>query len=141
MDEQEPLVDRVWYDSKFYGLSVPDSSWDRYEHAAEAAVNELCHGYFDRWGLADLQLVTDVARVKNAICAQIEFYVDQGGVTANERAASHDGAKSFTVGSFSMIKPTTSADASVAADDAVDARVIRYLQPTGLLYGGVHQYG
>lgn len=136
----DPLVDDVWYKTKFFGLEVPDGKWDRYEHAAEAAINDLCHGYFDHWGLADLQLVTDVARVKNAVCAQIEFYVDQGGLTVNERAASHNDAKSFTVGSFSMTKPTTNSDTSIAADGAVDARVIRYLRPTGLLYGGVGQH-
>lgn len=135
------LVDQQYYTENFFGLEVAPEKWMRYERAAEDAVNSLCHGFFDGRTLADLQLVTDQDRVKNAICAQIEFYVDQGGLTANERAKSHDGAKSFTVGSFSMTKPTTSADASVAADDAIDARVIRYLQPTGLLYGGVHQYG
>lgn len=136
----DPLVDEEWYKTKFYGLEVPEGKWNRYEHAAEDAVNVLCHSFFDAHGLSDLQLVTDVARVKNAVCAQVEFYVDQGGLTANERAASHNGAKSFTVGSFSMTKPTTNSDTAIAADDAVDARVIRYLQPTGLLYGGVGQY-
>lgn len=135
------LVDKDYYGSTFFGMVVDEANWDRYEHAAEAAVNDLCHGFFDAHGLTDLQLSTDQSRVKNAICAQIEFYQDQGGVTANERAKSHDEAKSFTVGSFSMSKPTTSADSSVAADGVVDSRVITYLQPTGLLYGGVHSYG
>ncbi|WP_179395051.1 hypothetical protein [Lacticaseibacillus absianus] len=135
------LVDQNYYKTAFFGMDVDESKWARYEHEAEAEVNNLCRGFFDDHTLADLQLVTDQTRVKNAICAQVEFYQDQGGITANERAASHDSAKSFTVGSFSMTKPTTSADASVAADGAIDQRVVRYLQPTGLLYGGVHQYG
>lgn len=135
------MVDQGYYKSSFYGLDVETNSWQRYEHAAEAAVNDLCHGFFDTHTLADLQLVTDQDRVKNAICAQVEFYQDQGGITANERAKSHDEAKSFSVGTFSMTKPTTTADAAVAADDAVDPRVLRYLRPTGLLYGGVRHYG
>lgn len=137
----DPLVDQKYYQQQFFGLEVADGSWPRYEHAAEAAVNDLCHGFFDTHSMVDLQLETDGDNVKNAICAQIEFYVDQGGVTANERAKSHSGAKQFTVGSFSMTKPTTTADAAVAADDSVDPRVLRYLRPTGLLYGGVRHYG
>ena len=135
------LVDQTYYDNEFYGLSVAEGNWDRYERAAEGAVNALCHGFFDDHTFADLQLESDSTRIKNAICAQVEFYVDQGGITANERAASHNGAKSFTVGSFSMTKPTTNSDANVAADAALGARVRRYLQPTGLPYGGVRQYG
>ncbi|WP_262315376.1 hypothetical protein [Lacticaseibacillus parakribbianus] len=134
------LVDQEYYAQTFMGQPVPEAVWPRYERAAEEAVNSLCHGFFDAHGLADLQLVTDQTRVKNAICAQIEFYQDQGGVTTNERAAAQEGAKSFTLGSFSMTAPTGAA-ASVEWTGAVDDRVVRYLQPTGLLYGGVHQYG
>ncbi len=131
------LVDQDYYNKVFYGLEIDTGKWPRYEHAAELAVNEMCHGFFDTHDLTDLQLASDVAHVKDAICAQIEFYVDQGGITANERAKSHDDAKSFTVGSFSMTKPTTSTDSHVADEGAIDKRVRHYLFPTGLLYGGV----
>jgi hypothetical protein len=133
------LVDETYYTQQFMGLAVPESVWARYERAAEDAINIICNGFFDNHTLADLQLTTDSDRVKRAICAQIEFYIDQGGTTANERAKAQNQPKTFTVGNFSMTNGTT-ASTKVADTGDVDARVIRYLQPTGLLYRGVHQY-
>lgn len=135
----DTLVDQEYYKQTFMGLEVPKSSWARYNRAAEDVINTICNGYFDNHTVANLQLTTDADRVRNAVCAQIEFYVDQGGITANERAAAQNQPKSFTVGNFSMTNGTT-ASTKVAATGDVDVRVVRYLQPTGLLYRGVHQY-
>lgn len=133
------LVDEAYYTDDFMGLACESSVWARYEKAAEDAVNSICGGFFDTHTLADLQLVTDGDRVKRAVCAQIEFYVDQGGITTNERAKAQNQPKSFAVGNFSMTNGTT-ASTKVAATGDIDARVLRYLRPTGLLYRGVHQY-
>lgn len=133
------LVDDDYYNGVFMGLQVPADSWARYDRAAEDVINTICNGYFDNHSVDNLQLTTDADRVRNAVCAQIEFYVDQGGITANERAAAQNQPKSFTVGNFSMTNGTTAAT-KVAGTGEVDVRVFRYLQPTGLLYRGVHQY-
>lgn len=132
----DALVDEAFYKDSFYGQAVPDGQWYRYEHAAEMVVNEICRGFFDAHGLADLQLATDSTRIKNAICAQIEFYVDQGGVTYNERVASNAVAKSFSIGNFSVTGDTGSVS-ELAKTKAIDPRVYAYVRPTGLLYGGV----
>lgn len=138
---EDPFVDSDYYDFQFYGLPVSARDFRRFESAAQDEINAICGGFFDTHTMADLAMQTDEERVKRAICAQIEFYQDQGGVTANERAKTHDAAKSFTVGSFSLTRPTTGSDTSVAPDGAIDPRVFRYLQPTGLLYRGVGQHG
>jgi hypothetical protein len=133
------LVDEDYYAQNFMGLSYQPGVWQRYERAAEDVINDLCGNYFDTHTLSNLQLVTDGDRVKRAVCAQIEFYVDQGGISPNERAKAQNQPKSFTVGNFSMTNGTT-ASTKVAGAGEIDVRVLRYLQPTGLLYRGVHQY-
>ena len=131
-----PIVDQDFYAYTYFGEQVPvNINFERLEMRAEEMVNQYANYYFDSHNLDDLPLEADRINVKKAICAQIEWFIDVGGVEelANSKQSTITRA---TVGKFNYEKsaPTTLPRSTAQRSNAA----INYLRPTGLLYRGVH---
>lgn len=131
-----PIVDQDFYAYTYFGEQVPvNINFERLEMRAEEMVNQYANYYFDSHNLDDLPLEADRINVKKAVCAQIEWFIDVGGVEelANSKQSTITRA---TVGKFNYEKsaPTTLPRSTAQRPNAA----INYLRPTGLLYRGVH---
>ncbi|MCT3304343.1 hypothetical protein C6Y11_03520 [Lactiplantibacillus pentosus] len=131
-----PIVDQDFYAYTYFGEQVPvNINFERLEMRAEEMVNQYANYYFDSHNLDDLPLEADRINVKKAVCAQIEWFIDVGGVEelANSKQSTITRA---TVGKFNYEKsaPTTLPRSTAQRSNAA----INYLRPTGLLYRGVH---
>ncbi|MCG0843274.1 hypothetical protein IMAU10228_00847 [Lactiplantibacillus plantarum] len=133
-----PIVDQYFYAYTYFGEQVPvNINFERLEMRAEEMVNQYANYYFDSHNLDDLPLEADRINVKKAVCAQIEWFIDSGGVEELANAKqSAKGISHVTIGKFSYDKsaPTTLPRGTAQRSNAA----INYLRPTGLLYRGVH---
>ena len=133
-----PIVDQAFYANTYFGEQVPVIiNFGRLEMRAEEMVNQYANYYFDSHNLDDLPLEADRINVKKAVCAQIEWFIDSGGVEELANAKqSAKGISHVTIGKFSYEKsaPTTLPRGTAQLSNAA----INYLRPTGLLYRGVH---
>ncbi|MHC9444226.1 head-tail connector protein [Lactiplantibacillus plantarum] len=133
-----PIVDQDFYAYTYFGEQVPVIiNFGRLEMRAEEMVNQYANYYFDSHNLDDLPLEADRINVKKAVCAQIEWFIDSGGVEELANAKqSAKGISHVTIGKFSYEKsaPTTLPRGTAQRSNAA----INYLRPTGLLYRGVH---
>ncbi|WP_432788169.1 hypothetical protein ACRSS3_12195 [Lactiplantibacillus plantarum] len=133
-----PIVDQYFYAYTYFGEQVPvNINFERLEMRAEEMVNQYANYYFDSHNLDDLPLEADRINVKKAVCAQIEWFIDSGGVEELANAKqSAKGISHVTIGKFSYDKsaPTTLPHGTAQRSNAA----INYLRPTGLLYRGVH---
>ncbi|ANM74800.1 head-tail connector protein [Lactiplantibacillus plantarum] len=133
-----PIVDQYFYAYTYFGEQVPvNINFGRLEMRAEEMVNQYANYYFDSHNLDDLPLEADRINVKKAVCAQIEWFIDSGGVEELANAKqSAKGISHVTIGKFSYEKsaPTTLPRGTAQRSNAA----INYLRPTGLLYRGVH---
>lgn len=133
-----PIVDQYFYAYTYFGEQVPvNINFERLEMRAEEMVNQYANYYFDSHNIDDLPLEADRINVKKAVCAQIEWFIDSGGVEELANAKqSAKGISHVTIGKFSYDKsaPTTLPRGTAQRSNAA----INYLRPTGLLYRGVH---
>ncbi|WKF80316.1 hypothetical protein QY877_05690 [Lactiplantibacillus plantarum] len=133
-----PIVDQDFYANTYFGEQVPViKNFEPLEMRAEEMVNQYANYYFDSHNLDDLPLEADRINVKKAVCAQIEWFIDSGGVEELANAKqSAKGISHVTIGKFSYDKsaPTTLPRGTAQRSNAA----INYLRPTGLLYRGVH---
>ncbi|MBQ0836096.1 hypothetical protein KBP51_06395 [Lactiplantibacillus pentosus] len=130
------IVDQDFYLNNYFGEKLPTGvQFERLEMRAEEMVNQYANYYFDSHTLEDLPFDTDRINVKKAVCAQMEWFIDVGGVEelANSKQSTITRA---TVGKFNYEKsaPTTLPRSTAQRSNAA----INYLRPTGLLYRGVH---
>ncbi|MCG0752761.1 hypothetical protein IMAU60045_00324 [Lactiplantibacillus plantarum] len=133
-----PIVDQDFYANTYFGEQLPVIiNFEPLEMRAEEMVNQYANYYFDSHNLDDLPLEADRINVKKAVCAQIEWFIDSGGVEelANTKQSAK-GISHVTIGKFSYDKsaPTTLPRGTAQRSNAA----INYLRPTGLLYRGVH---
>ncbi|GKT04517.1 head-tail connector protein [Furfurilactobacillus entadae] len=134
-------VEQSFYQDTYHGQTITsDQDFARLEARAEDMVNEYANHYFDSHGLEDLPLDADRLNVKKAVCAQIEWFLDAGGVEELANAKqSAGGLTHVSVGKFNYDK---AASVSLPRGTAQRSNVaINYLRPTGLLYRGVGQFG
>lgn len=133
-----PIVDQDFYTYVYFGETVPANvEFERLEMRAEEMVNQYANYYFDSHSLDDLPLDADRINVKKAVCAQVEWFIDSGGVEELANAKqSAKGISHVTIGKFSYEKssPATLPRSTAQRSNAA----INYLRPTGLLYRGVH---
>lgn len=133
-----PIVDQDFYANTYFGEQLPVIiNFEPLEMRAEEMVNQYANYYFDSHNLDDLPLEADRINVKKAVCAQIEWFIDSGGVEELANAKqSAKGISHVTIGKFSYDKPapTTLPRGTAQRSNAA----INYLRPTGLLYRGVH---
>lgn len=113
-------IDSTYYQSTYYGV---DAGTD-FARLAERASDDV--DMATQYGIvvADLS-AADLAMVKKAVCAQVEFYVENGD-TYND---SSDGSES--IGKFSRSTASRKSPASLCM------RARQYLEQTGLMYRGV----
>lgn len=71
---------------------------------------------------------------QNAVCAQAEFILENGGVPALSETT--DGG-SVSLGKFSYSGGSTSGSSGGSAVNSLCAQALALLEPTGLLYRGV----
>ncbi|WP_455386355.1 hypothetical protein [Lactiplantibacillus pentosus] len=133
-----PIVDQDFYAYTYFGEQVPvNINFERLEMRAEEMVNQYANYYFDSHNLDDLPLEADRINVKKAVCAQIEWFIDSGGVEELANAKqSAKGISHVTIGKFSYEKSASTTLPRGTAQRSNAA--INYLRPTGLLYRGVH---
>ena len=118
------IVTEDYYNNDYIGEAVETAAFPRFNKRAEDIVNHITHGRikdFETFS-ADLQKA-----VKDAICAQIEFYAENG----IEVSIIGDNSQGFTVGKVSMQKGSTKA--LTASQSMIAPMCFTYLECTGLL--------
>lgn len=124
-----PYVDKEYYESIFKGEPVENTDFSSLRERAEGIIEEITR--------YRLNPVTFLAmnepvqeRVKNAVCAQIE-YLDANGGTDMDNGTD---LQSAGLGKFNYTKAS---GANGSTNQTVYApRAVRILAPTGLLYRG-----
>lgn len=127
------IVTEEFYTQVYMGEAVETAAFPRFNKRAEDLINTLVHGQ-----LAGINGFAPSVQesVKNAICAQIEFY-SLNGIEASVIGA--DTSQGFTVGKVT-IQGRSGAKALTAAQSMVAPMVIAYLECTGLLNPQVATY-
>ena len=130
-------VDQTYYSGTYLGVSVDPADFPRYEARAEEIIDLLIRGRISSGESASFS--PDLAlKVKNAICAQIEYYVYNG----IDIAATGVQATGFTVGKVSVSKGSSgSASARSGAGSMVSPQAEALLAQTGLTNPAVGSVG
>lgn len=118
-----PYVDRTYYYDTYYGAAVDTADFPRYEKRAEEVINRLTRNRIADTGIASYT-AAEQETIKNAVCAQIEYYAYNGIDAASSGAIS----ESFTVGKVSVSGGRPAGKSSMISPQAV-----AFLEPTGLM--------
>lgn len=118
------IVTEEYYTETYLGEAVDMAAFPRFNKRAEELVKHITHGRIKDYETFSAELQE---AVQNAICAQIEFYVENG----IETSIIGDNAQGFTVGKVSMQKGNTSG--LTAAQSMIAPMCFTYLECTGLL--------
>lgn len=113
-----------YYTDTFLGEEIDENSFPRYEAKAERLINQVTRGMASSPRLPS----TLQEAVKDAICAQIEYYVLYGLDIA---VAGRQGG-GFTVGKVS-VQAASNGNAQAGAASMVAPAALAYLEQTGLL--------
>ena len=126
-------VSQEYYANTYFGEPVAMSDFPRLEATAERFIDQICEGRYNSL-LATLEkhgCTSAMERVttayKNAICAQIEYYVANGtlSVTTGQSGAG------FTVGKVTV--QGSSNDSNARGAMMISPSAQSYLEQTGLL--------
>jgi len=123
-------VDKDYYDNVYLGATIVDADeFERLAKRASEVVDQLTH-----YRIKNLDdLVEPIReRVKQAVCAQIEFYVLNGGYEATMQQSD---LQSVSIGSFSYAQSGSTSESLTNAP--IGKNVLGYLSQTGLLYSGI----
>ena len=126
------IVDLDYYNNTYIGEPIPTADFPRYEARAEQLINAVCRGAYavivdtlPPDALAEL-----AANYKNAICAQIEYYLSNGLLSVTTGTSS----EGFTVGKVSVTAGNSSTNAFATRGAAMLSPAAQmYLEQTGLL--------
>lgn len=124
------IVDSIYYVNEYMGETVPATVFPRYSKRAEEAILTYC-GHPDICKLYPFQ----IAAVKSAICAQIEYY-SENGISV---ATNGDTGKSYTIGKIS-VSGGGSGNAK-ASYSMICPAAVAILEQTGLNYPAVPAVG
>lgn len=117
------IVSYEYYTSSYYGEPVAVTDFPRYDARAELVIRNITKGATDHF---DSMTEATQEAVKNAICAQIEYFSIYGvDVSVTGRQGG-----SFTVGKVSV---TNGSEVKTGASSAVCPLAIEFLEQTGLL--------
>lgn len=122
------IVTADYYANTYHGETVAASDWDRYDARAEQTILQITRGRAVSDSLPDALLPA----VKNAVCAQIEYYVYNGIDIAN--------AGRLSAG-FSVGKVRVDSGAPTGARSMVCPEAVAILEQTGLLNPNVDVLG
>ena len=117
------IVSYEYYTSTYLGESVSEADFPRYDLRAETIIRNITKGATDQF--ARLTEATQEA-VKNAICAQIEYF----SIYGPEVATTGRTGGSFTVGKVSV---SNGSEVRTGASSMVCPLAIAFLEQTGLL--------
>ena len=122
------IVDKCYYNKTFFGETIADYDFERYEARAEMLIFMMCRGRVSEDNFDALHPNVQKA-VKSAICAQIEYFGIYGvEVSTTGKPSSND----FTVGKVS-VRGSTDTDSSSKAGRAIAPLAYALLEQTGLL--------
>lgn len=122
-------ADETYYNDTFKGIEVETSELTRMLARASDYIDMLTNYKLKAIDINTLDTFFQ-DQIKKATCAQVEAWQKQGGLDVV--GAGYD---SVNIGNFSY------SGGSDSPQSQVDANVIGYLKPTGLLYSGVSRYG
>ncbi len=118
------IVDYSYYSTTYYGETIAESEFSRYEARAQRVINQITHGRAAHY--AALPAFQQQA-IKDAICAQIEYYVLNG----IDVSVSGETSSGWTVGKVKV--DGSSKGAASGGPSMVCAAAIAVLEQTGLL--------
>lgn len=127
------LVDIQFYTNNYLGESVPATVFPRYSLRAEQAIMQMC-------GRPDVEKLTDcqVCAIKNAICAQIEYYTTNGISAANAGLT----AQEYTIGKIRVSNGGGNQRGNARAGSSmICPAAVAALEQTGLLNRAVPAIG
>jgi len=122
-------ADETYYNGTFKGIEVNSTELTRMLARASDYIDMLTNYKLKSIDINTLDPFFQ-DQIKKATCAQVEVWQKQGGIDVV--GAGYD---SVNIGNFSY------SGGSDSSQSQVDANVIGYLKPTGLLYSGVSRYG
>ena len=118
------IVDTNYYNNVYIGEPIPTAEFARYEIRAEQLIGLVCRGQFS------LDMPENIVTAyKNAICAQMEYYLSNGllSVTTGTQG------EGFTVGRVSVSSGNSAAAFAVRGAAMLSPAAQMYLEQTGLL--------
>lgn len=121
------IVTREYYNETYIGETIAEADFQRAEARAERIIAQITHGRATAETFAALPAFQQAA-VKEAICAQIEYYALYGV----EVSISGKTADGWTVGKV-RVDGGSSAAARTGAPTMVSPSAIAALEQTGLL--------
>lgn len=125
-------ADELFYKNEYQGVDVEEAQLTKLLKRAGRDIDSLT-GFRLRFNKLN---ESNQLHVKNAVCAQVEFLVENGETASTVS----DGGGSFSIGSYSE-SSTSKGSTSSQKPQRYAASVKDYLFPTGLLYAGVHRHG
>ena len=126
------LVNFAYYSENFGTVNMTEEDFNKFEKAAERLVFYASDGRIAQFNDFPPRIQTDV---KNAICAQVDYYALNG----LETTVSAD-ADSFTVGKVSVNRNSQAANTSGIGIVPLAPAARMYLEQTGLLNRSVPAY-
>lgn len=117
------IVSYEYYVGTYFGESVSTTDFPRYDARAELVIRNITKGATDRFD--EMTEATQEA-VKNAICAQIEYF----SVYGIDVAITGRQGGSFTVGKVSVTKGS---EVKTGASSMICPAALAFLEQTGLL--------
>lgn len=125
-------VDANYYTEDYDGVAISDAAFlSKLIKRAERDINVLT-----QYRITDFNTLTTFQqdRVKEAVCAQVEFLAENGELSSTVS----DSGGSVSIGSYSESSGSSGSNSNkLLIADSVKG----YLWPTGLLYGGVGVIG
>jgi hypothetical protein len=129
------IVDYAYYSVTYGGEPIAESEFTRADVKAERVIRQITRGRAAEENFATLPAFAQTA-VKEAICAQIEYYALNG----LDLAVNGDTSGGWSVGKVRVDKGTQGA-ANAAGSTLVCAAVYSALEQTGLLNPSVPTLG
>ena len=127
-------ADETYYNNTYLGIAIDSTELTRMLARASDYIDMLTNYKLKAIDINTLDPFFQ-DQIKKATCAQVEVWQKQGGIDVV--GAGYD---SVNIGNFSYSGGSGSSG-SDSSQSQVDANVIGYLKPTGLLYSGVSRYG
>lgn len=118
------IVDTTYYNETYIGEPIPTTDFARYEAHAERLIDLVCRGQF-----VDTLPPRIVIAYKNAICAQMEYYLVNGLL----EVTTGDSGTGFSVGRVSVNNANSTGSFDMRGAAMLSPAAQMYLEQTGLL--------
>lgn len=119
------IVSYSYYTDTFYGLTLDETDYPQYNAWAERMVAAVCRGRVTEMNISSLSETVQTA-YKNAVCAQISYFVTFGLETAIAGLS----GESFTVGKVSV---NSGSRFPIGKSSMLCPAALSYLEQTNLM--------